>query len=172
MTAAQPPKHMARQTERRERAAQRALARSAVYRLLSQSLIYPTAEALNALRDIDLPAAVALAAAPPDELPALLEQLGRQLRRASIAALQEEYRSIFPHVESGDCPPHEAAYTAQNIFQETQELSDLAGFFRRVWSLGKAGVEVPLTVYRDGRTLDVRVTSGDRNRFLKGPSLH
>jgi S1-C subfamily serine protease len=53
-----------------------------------------------------------------------------------------------------------------------QEVSDLAGFFRKVWSLGKAGVEVPLTVYRDARTFEVRVTSGDRNRFLKGPSLH
>jgi S1-C subfamily serine protease len=52
------------------------------------------------------------------------------------------------------------------------EVSELAGFFRSVWSLGKAGVEVPLTVYRDGRTIEVRVTSGDRNRFLKGPSLH
>jgi S1-C subfamily serine protease len=52
------------------------------------------------------------------------------------------------------------------------EVSDLAGFFRKVWSLGKAGVEVPLTVYRDGRTFEARVTSGDRTRFLKGPSLH
>jgi S1-C subfamily serine protease len=52
------------------------------------------------------------------------------------------------------------------------EISDLAGFFRGVWALGKAGVEVPLTIYRDGRTFEARVTSGDRNRFLKGPSLH
>jgi S1-C subfamily serine protease len=52
------------------------------------------------------------------------------------------------------------------------EVSELAGFFRKVWSLGKAGVEVPLTIYRDGRTFEARVTSGDRNRFLKGPSLH
>jgi len=52
------------------------------------------------------------------------------------------------------------------------EVEDLAGLFRRIWSLGNAGVDVPLLVYRDGKTLDVRVTSGDRNRFLKGPSLH
>ena len=52
------------------------------------------------------------------------------------------------------------------------EVGELAGFFRKVWSLGKAGVDVPLTIYRDGRSFDVRVTSGDRNRFLKGPSLH
>ena len=33
------------------------------------------------------------------------------------------------------------------------KVDDLAGFFRKVWSLGKAGVEVPLTIFRDGRTL-------------------
>jgi S1-C subfamily serine protease len=52
------------------------------------------------------------------------------------------------------------------------QVSGLAGLFRKVWSLGKAGVEVPMTVYRDGRPVDLTVTSGDRNRFLKGPSLH
>jgi S1-C subfamily serine protease len=52
------------------------------------------------------------------------------------------------------------------------EVSELPALFRRIWSLGNAGVEVPLKIYRDGRTLDLRVASGDRNRFLKGPSLH
>jgi S1-C subfamily serine protease len=52
------------------------------------------------------------------------------------------------------------------------EVSDLATLFRRIWSLGDAGVEVPLLIYRDGRTFELRVASGDRHRFLKGPSLH
>ena len=52
------------------------------------------------------------------------------------------------------------------------EVSDLADFFRRIWSLGHAGVEVPLRIYRDGRIFDVSVSSADRNRFLKRPSLH
>jgi S1-C subfamily serine protease len=52
------------------------------------------------------------------------------------------------------------------------QVHDLASLFRRVWSLGHAGVEVPLMVYRDGRTFEVRVTSSDRGRFLKAPSLH
>jgi S1-C subfamily serine protease len=52
------------------------------------------------------------------------------------------------------------------------EVSDLAECYRRVWSLGSAGTEVPLTIYRDGRTFDVTITSGDRNRFLKAPRLH
>jgi S1-C subfamily serine protease len=50
--------------------------------------------------------------------------------------------------------------------------SDLAGVFRKIWSLGSAGVEVPLKIWREGRALDLRIASGDRNRFLKGPSLH
>jgi S1-C subfamily serine protease len=53
-----------------------------------------------------------------------------------------------------------------------KEVRDLAGFFRRIWAQGQAGVEVPLTVYRDGTTMDVRVKSSERNRFLKGPSVH
>ena len=48
----------------------------------------------------------------------------------------------------------------------------LAEFFRRVWSLGDAGVEVPVTVYRDGRTLNLRLPSADRARFLKTQKLH
>jgi S1-C subfamily serine protease len=52
------------------------------------------------------------------------------------------------------------------------EVRDLAGFFRGVWAQGKAGVEVPLTIFRDGHTMELRVKSGERDRFLKGPSLH
>ena len=53
-----------------------------------------------------------------------------------------------------------------------KDVRDLAGFFRRIWAQGHAGVEVPITVYRDGETMDLRVKSSERNRFLKGPSLH
>jgi len=52
------------------------------------------------------------------------------------------------------------------------EVSDLASLFRRIWSLGTAGVEVPLMIYRDGRTMELRVASADRRRFLKSPRLH
>jgi S1-C subfamily serine protease len=53
-----------------------------------------------------------------------------------------------------------------------KEVRDLASFFRRVWAQGQAGVEVPMTIYRDGETMELRVKSSERNRFLKGPSLH
>ena len=53
-----------------------------------------------------------------------------------------------------------------------ERVSTLAGFYRKVWSLGQAGIEVPLTLYREGVTFDVRVNSSDRTKFLKGPRLH
>ena len=53
-----------------------------------------------------------------------------------------------------------------------ETVSTLAGFYRKVWSLGQAGVEVPLTLYRDGVTFDVRVNSSDRQKFLKAPRMH
>jgi len=52
------------------------------------------------------------------------------------------------------------------------KVSSLASFYRKVWARGTAGVEVPLTLYRDGVTFDVRVNSSDRMKFLKGPRLH
>jgi S1-C subfamily serine protease len=52
------------------------------------------------------------------------------------------------------------------------KVSTLAQFYRKVWSLGTAGVEVPLTLYREGVTFDVRVNSSDRVKFLKAPKLH
>jgi S1-C subfamily serine protease len=53
-----------------------------------------------------------------------------------------------------------------------ENVSTLAELYRKVWSLGEAGVEVPLTLYREGLTFDVRVNSSDRTKFLRGPRLH
>ena len=52
------------------------------------------------------------------------------------------------------------------------EVNDLAGFFRRIWSLGEAGVKVPIALMRDGETTQINVASADRERFLKAPRLH
>ena len=53
-----------------------------------------------------------------------------------------------------------------------EDIEELADLLRRVWSLGDAGVEIPLTVIRDGEPLGLRVRSADRDRFLKQPPLH
>jgi S1-C subfamily serine protease len=44
--------------------------------------------------------------------------------------------------------------------------------WRKLWALGPAGVDVPLTVYHEGVTFDVTLTSTDRAKLLKAPRLH
>ena len=53
-----------------------------------------------------------------------------------------------------------------------KEVGGLAPMFRSIWALGNAGVEVPLTLHRDGVTFDVRVNSSDRNKFYRAPRMH
>jgi len=48
----------------------------------------------------------------------------------------------------------------------------LADLFRKIWSLGAAGVEVPVTLVREGSVSRIRVASIDRQELLKKPSLH
>ena len=47
-----------------------------------------------------------------------------------------------------------------------------SSFYRKLWALGPAGVDVPLTVHHEGVTFDVVLASTDRARLLKGPKLH
>ena len=53
-----------------------------------------------------------------------------------------------------------------------QRVHGLAEFFRTVWQLGPAGVEVPLILARGGDVLHITVKSADRADFLKKPNLH
>lgn len=53
-----------------------------------------------------------------------------------------------------------------------EPIQGLAGLFRKVWSLGAAGVEVPLTVARNGKRVEVRIASIDRTDLLRKPQLH
>ncbi|MEZ5909617.1 MAG: S1C family serine protease [Hyphomicrobiaceae bacterium] len=54
----------------------------------------------------------------------------------------------------------------------SENVTNLTTFFRSIWSRGDAGVTVPITVHRSGRTLEVNVASVDRRSLLKGPVLH
>ena len=52
------------------------------------------------------------------------------------------------------------------------KITSQTSFYRKLWSLGSAGVDVPLTVYHEGVTFDVTLTSIDRMKLLKAPRLH
>ena len=51
-------------------------------------------------------------------------------------------------------------------------VAETADFYRILWSLGEAGVRVPLSILREDERLAVEVVSADRRRFLRRPSLH
>ena len=53
-----------------------------------------------------------------------------------------------------------------------EKVTNQTAFYRKLWSLGSAGVDVPLTIYHEGVTFDVTLTSIDRMRMLKAPRLH
>jgi S1-C subfamily serine protease len=53
-----------------------------------------------------------------------------------------------------------------------QDVTTLPDFYRRLWSLGPAGVGVPLTTVRGGTSLHLNVRSVDRTDLLKRPQAH
>ena len=71
--------------------------------------------------------------------------------------------------------PAEAAGVRQGdliIDVSGRRVTSMATMFRQIWSLGDAGVEVPLAFGRDGGLTRVRVKSIDRNDLLWKPRLH
>ncbi|HXF57428.1 MAG TPA: molecular chaperone TorD family protein [Actinomycetota bacterium] len=107
-----------------------ALARSAVYRLLSQVFSYPTPRMVGELRQQDLPLAVALSSRLPDPLPRAVRELAERLRGVPLRALERQFNGLFTHVHSADCPPYETDFTTRDVFRQSQELADLGGFYR------------------------------------------
>jgi len=53
-----------------------------------------------------------------------------------------------------------------------ETVSSLSSYYRKLWALGAAGVDVPLTVYHEGVTFDVVLASTDRAKLLKAPRMH
>lgn len=75
---------------------------------------------------------------------------------------------------SEDGPADQADVNVGDVLVKVagRSVDTLADFFRQVWSLGPAGVDVPITINRDGETFELTIESIDRNSLLKSPRLH
>ena len=51
-------------------------------------------------------------------------------------------------------------------------VTGMADMLRNIWSLGKAGIEVPLIIFRDHSIMEIRVSSARRSDYYKTPKLH
>src|SRR5277367_523848 len=75
---------------------------------------------------------------------------------------------------SGNGPAARAELKAGDVILAVkgEKITSQSGFYRKLWALGPAGVDVPLTVHHEGVTFDVVLASTDRTRLLKAPRLH
>jgi S1-C subfamily serine protease len=82
-------------------------------------------------------------------------------------------RTVVAGLASGG-PAEQAALEVGDVILEVagEPVHGLADLFRRIWRLGGAGVEVPLTIARKRGVTRVRLRSIDRNDFLRKPRLH
>ena len=116
---------------------------------------------------------------PIDLLEPILEdmlKLGRPARPPrpwlGIYAAEAEQRLAVTGMATGG-PAENAGIQLGDIVVEVagERVNGLAEMFRKVWRLGNAGVEVPLTVARDAQLLSLKLRSADRSDFLKKPQL-
>jgi S1-C subfamily serine protease len=75
---------------------------------------------------------------------------------------------------AGGGPAERAGIQVGDIVMEIAEerVGSLADLFRRIWQRGAAGVDVPLTLVREGAVARVTAISIDRQDLLKKPPLH
>lgn len=56
------------------------------------------------------------------------------LRTMGYEKVCEEYVQTFGHVISAECPPYETSYGESHVFQQTQGIADIAGFYK-AWGI-------------------------------------
>jgi S1-C subfamily serine protease len=117
---------------------------------------------------------------PIDLLKPILEDLkhtGRAARSArpwlGVYAVEAGERVYVTGVIEGG-PANAADIREGDIIAEIsgQAVTNLADFYRRLWALGPAGTEIPLTTIRGNAQLRPRLRSVDRGALLKRPQGH
>ena len=111
---------------------------------------------------------------PIDLLTPVIDELCDHGRRLSPS---RPWLGVLVHDEDGEltvvgvyrnCPADEAGLRPGDILLQIQDqpLHSLAHFFRSVWSLGDAGVDVPLTILRNSKRQQIVIKSSERAAFL------
>jgi S1-C subfamily serine protease len=117
---------------------------------------------------------------PIDLLKPILDDLKRfgQVRQPGRPwmgmMVQESDEGLIVGGVYGGCPADDAGIqTGDRVLAVDGEPPEsLADLFRRVWALGPAGTQVPLTVGRNDQVFDVELQTVDRNALLKTGTVH
>jgi len=114
--------------------AYRVFVRSRMYVLLAKSFLYPTELIFQYIRSSDYDESLSRYGSPHDA--DVMQQRAQELITSSQSEnlkrgeLETEYNRLFAHLGSAICPPYESEYGYENIFQKTQAMADIAGFYR------------------------------------------
>ncbi|MHC4181949.1 MAG: TorD/DmsD family molecular chaperone [Planctomycetota bacterium] len=109
------------------------LASSQVYQFLSTCLLEPNKETLDLLNNKDYMDEVesCLGKNGNGELSETFGFLQKGLQGADIESLAKGYRSTFGGATVAmDCPPYEMYFSGSHIWQQTQDLADISGFYK------------------------------------------
>ncbi len=112
---------------------------------------------------------------PIDALKPILQDLithgrSRAPPRPWLGLYSEDLRGrVFVNRVAPNGPAARAGIAADDIIVaiKGQPVRDMADFYRKLWALGPAGIEVPLTVLTAEGLTEVTVRSADRYDFLK-----
>jgi S1-C subfamily serine protease len=86
----------------------------------------------------------------------------------------EQHGRLVVGALAQDGPAHRAGVRVNDEVTAVagRGVAGLADMFRKVWSIGPAGAEIPLTLTRGEQTSQVRVHSADRYDYLLKPQRH
>jgi TorA maturation chaperone TorD len=114
-----------------------ALARAVVSRVLKLGLSFPSPENVGRISSAESGEALSRAALVLDEVSNGTDRTGlteavMRFRAPSLSALgelEQGYHRLFGHTLRGKVCPYETEYGRAQVFQQAQELADLAGFY-------------------------------------------
>jgi S1-C subfamily serine protease len=116
---------------------------------------------------------------PAELLPPILDDLSRgrptTAPRPWLGVISQEVSS---HVVVTDVTPGGPAARAElrrgDVIHEIagERVTDLAGFYLRLWALGPPGVVAPLKIQRERDVFDIEIRSGDRAALQKKRRLN
>lgn len=108
----------------------RACARSQVFGFLALGFGYPDAARIARLRRQGKRLEKSLATLGEAASIEVARRINKRLAALTLSELLEAHVGCFGYAISKACPPYEAEYGQSHIFQKTQTLADIAGFYR------------------------------------------
>jgi len=121
---------------------QPALARATVYQALAHVFHHPAPERRRGESLPGVRAALDILRLPSAVAGSLAEAEAR-LSSLTPRRLAAQHVALFSHGREGQALPYEADFTAVSVFQKSQEMADVAGFYRAFGLAWESGQERP-----------------------------